>query len=282
MNDNGMSARGWPEGETLSAIAAVTIESVRIGQEIARKHFRSIEPSEAVQKSGPAGQGSWNPVSEIDRQAETAITEHISTYFRNHAFLGEENMAGQNTAAEHLWIVDPIDGTSNYLHGLPHYAVSVGYAYRGTVLAAACLDVERDELFTAIRGEGAFLNGTKIRVSSPGTLANSLICTGFYYDRGAIMERTLGVIRNLFGYGIHGIRRSGSSVLDICWQASGRYDAYFELQLSPWDFLPAALVATEAGALVSSASGSPLTVTENSAICASPDIHGHLLEILNV
>ncbi len=277
-----MNDKGAPKGAALFGVLTVAIECVRIGQSIAGEHFRHIKPSQAVQKTGPSGQGTWNPVSDIDRQAETAITDHISGRFRTHAFLGEENIAGQDTEAEHLWIVDPIDGTSNYLHGLPHYAVSVGYAYRGTVMAAACLDVERDELFTAIRGEGAFLDGKAIHVSSPGSLADSLICTGFYYDRGAIMERTLAVVRRLFGHGIHGIRRSGSSVLDICWQAAGRYDAYFELQLSPWDFLPAALVATEAGSLVSSASGAPLTVNEHSAVCASPDIQGDLLELLKL
>ncbi|MDA3947867.1 MAG: inositol monophosphatase family protein [Spirochaeta sp.] len=269
-----------PDARTPERLLADAVAAVRRGGEIVNSNFLHVDPGRVTQKNGGVGQGEWNPVSEIDRAAETAITELIAARYPGDAFLGEENIAGQETAAEHLWIVDPIDGTSNYIHGMPHFGVSVGYAHHGEVIAAACYDPQRDELFTATRGGGAALNGHPIHVSSPTSLGEALVCTGFYYDRGAIMERTLAAINALFRTGIHGIRRTGSAVLDICWQAAGRYDAFFEYQLSPWDFLPPALIATEAGATVSTTEGTPLGVDSGTAVCCSPGIHSELLDLL--
>jgi myo-inositol-1(or 4)-monophosphatase len=245
-----------------------------------RDRFRHVGPGESVQKEGYHEQGAWNPVSDVDREAETTIVEYIGERYPDHSFLGEENIAGQITRADHLWVIDPIDGTSNFLHGMPHFAVSIGYAYRGEIEVAACYDPLRNEMFTARRGAGAFLNGEEISVSSPSSIDSALVCTGFYYDRGAVMERTLEAIRLLFRRGIHGIRRTGSAVLDICWHAAGRYDGYFEFQLNPWDFLPAALIATEAGSTVTTTEGTPLTIAGTSALCTGGSIHDEFLTVL--
>ncbi|MFW5695601.1 MAG: inositol monophosphatase family protein, partial [Alkalispirochaeta sp.] len=249
----------------LHLILADAIRAARIGGATDQRHFGRVTPEDARLKEF---RGDWNPVTHADHEAETAITSFLAEAYPDHSFLGEENVAGQQRSAEHLWVIDPIDGTANFIHGIPHYGVAVGYAYRGTVMAAACLDPERDELFTAIRGQGAALNGTPIHAARTAALHDAIVCTGFYYDRGAMMERTLDAIRTLFQAKIHGLRRSGSAVLDICWTAAGRYDAYFEYELGAWDYAAAGLIAEEAGVRITAADGSPLTLESGSVACA--------------
>ncbi|MEX2443517.1 MAG: inositol monophosphatase family protein [Alkalispirochaeta sp.] len=259
-----------PSLSDLRLILADAIRAARIGGETDRRHFGRVTPDHATLKNVD---GDWNPVTHADNESETAITHFLADAYPEHSFLGEENVAGQNHSAEHLWVIDPIDGTVNFIHGIPHYGVAVGYAYRGTVMAAACLDPERDELFTAIRGQGATLNGTAIRAAETSALKDAIVCTGFYYDRGAMMEQTLGAIRTLFQKKIHGLRRSGSAVLDICWTAAGRYDAYFEYELGAWDYAAAGLIAEEAGVRITAADGSPLTLQSGSVACATTPLY---------
>lgn len=265
---------------TLTAVLATAVAAARRGGRVVTEHFQRISPEESRQKGGAIGQGHWNPVSDADLEAERAIIETIKMTFPNHAFLGEENVEGQVQDAEHIWIIDPIDGTSNYLHGLPHFAVSVGYARRGEILVAACLDPIREELYSAFAGGGAFMNGAPLSVAPTQRLEDALIATGFYYDRGAVMERTLEAIKKLFHHGIHGIRRTGSAVLDICWTAAGRLDAFFEFQLNPWDFLPASLIAREAGATATTVDGEVLGIASTTALCCTPHIHSNIVEVL--
>lgn len=267
--------------KALATLLVTAVAAARAGARVAIDNFEQVSPEESTQKSGDSDQGHWNPVSEIDIAAEHAIVDTIKRAYPDHTFLGEENVEGQIRDAEHIWIIDPIDGTSNYLHGMPHFSVSVGYARNGEIQVAACLDPKREELFTAIRGGGAFLNGEPIAATGIDSLDGALITTGFYYDRGAMMERTLHAIKLLFQAGVHGIRRTGSCVLDMCWTAAGRFDGFFELQLGPWDFLPASLVATEAGAIVSTADGDDLGITSSSAICSSPGIHSTIVDLLD-
>jgi myo-inositol-1(or 4)-monophosphatase len=263
--------------QDLSGILADAIRAARLGGAIDRHHFGTIAPGHATEKEPDSD---WNPVTEVDRAAETAITDHLRQAYPDHHFLGEENVTGGGTDGDHLWVIDPIDGTANYIHGMPHYGVAVGYAYQGTILAAACLDPERDELFTAIRGEGAWLNGSPIRSRPTSELKDALVATGFYYDRGRMMERTLDAIRRLFEARIHGIRRTGSAVLDICWTAAGRFDAFFEYQLGPWDYAAASLIAEEAGATITAVDGTPLTLESGNVACAAAPLHARLLSVI--
>lgn len=273
----------------VDGILATAIRAARVGGAVDHRHFGHTRPADAIRKDSEVGGAgreneSFNPVTAADREAESAITTFISQTYPGHGFLGEENMAGQERGGEHLWIIDPIDGTTNFTHGIPHYGVSVAYAHHGTVIAAACLDPERDELFTAVRGRGAWLNGRSL--AEPGIhratdVSEAIVCTGFYYDRGAMMERTLDTIRRLFRRGIHGIRRSGSAVLDICWTAAGRYDAFFEYSLQAWDFAAAALIAEEAGLAVTAADGSVATLATTSLACSSPALADDLIAIIN-
>lgn len=268
--------------ESPQQLLAHAIRAVQIGGELDHRRFGSISThpdDQDVQLKGSTAH--WNPVTEVDRESELAMTTYLAQTYPDHGFLGEEDEAGRDATARDLWVIDPIDGTANYIHGIPHYGVSVAYARDGVVQAAACLDPERQELFTAIRDGGAWCNGSPIHASHTARLQDALVCTGFYYDRGEMMERTLLAIRNLFLKRIHGIRRTGSAVLDICWTAAGRFDAFFEFELGPWDFAAAALIAEEAGATVRATDGSPLTLRSDNLACASPSLFDELLSSIS-
>jgi len=211
--------------------------------------------------------GAGNLVTEADLKSEKAIREIILRDFPEHSILGEEEGGEEDVNADKLWIIDPLDGTNNYAHGLPVFSVSIAYAEKGEVLAGLVFNPILGETFTAEKGKGAYLNSKPIRTSRR-ILSEALIGTGFYYDRGEMMHSTLDSIGRLFENGIHGIRRSGSAALDFCYVASGRLDAYFEYHLGAWDFAAGMLIVNEAGGECRDASGNPLSLSsETFAIC---------------
>jgi myo-inositol-1(or 4)-monophosphatase len=179
-----------------------------------------------------------------------------------------------------LWIIDPLDGTNNFSHSIPLYCVSIAFASRGEVKVAAIYDPNRDELFSAVRGQGAQLNGSPIRVSAASELKEAIICTGFYYDRGQIMRATLKAIETLFTNGVRGVRRLGSAALDLCWVANGRLDGFFEYRLAPWDYAAGWLIVAEAGGDCSNRDGQAMTLDANNITAASPAVHAKLVEIV--
>jgi len=190
---------------------------------------------------------SYNLVTMADKESEKAIFSLIRSSMPDSIIMSEETLWQQNVMAERLWIIDPLDGTNNFAHSIPHYCVSIAYAEKGSVKVAAIYDPNRDELFTAESGRGAFCNGEKISVSQNKFLKESVIATGFYYERGEMMQNTLYSIFRLMGENIQGIRRMGSAALDLSWVACGRYEGYFEYMLSPWDFAAGMLLVKEAG-----------------------------------
>ena len=192
---------------------------------------------------------SFNLVSDADVDAERAIVDVISRAFPGHAILAEEELAHQE-AAEHLWVVDPLDGTNNFAHKIPQFAVSIAYCHRGEPKCGVIYNPIREEWHTAVRGEGAFLNGRRVQVMQADRLDLALVGVGFYYDRGAMMEATLAAIRDFFRAQIHGIRRFGAASLDLCSVAQGMFGAYFEYELAPWDFAAGSLFVEEAGGKV--------------------------------
>jgi myo-inositol-1(or 4)-monophosphatase len=218
------------------------------------------------------GEGLSNLVTEVDIEAQRVIIETIRQHFPEHAVLGEEDGQVGAIDAEHLWVIDPLDGTNNFVHGVPQYAVSVAYAERGVVQAGAVLDPNRAELFAAIRGRGATLNGRPIHVSDRPSLGQLMVATGFYYERGVLMQRTLDAIARLFSHDIHGIRRFGAAALDLCWVACGRFDAFFEYHLSPWDYAAATLAIEEAGGRCEDRRGAPLRLGADSVVTANPAV----------
>ena len=265
------------KSDDLAGILRVAVDAANLGASIAEQSFTKLVDTQIEAKAG-----SINLVTEIDRTVESAITDRVKRAYPGHDILGEELGGVEPGDVEHAWLIDPIDGTTNYIHGMPHYAVSVAYAVRGEVQVGACLDVSRKETFTAIRGNGAYLNGHAIHSAATGSLNSALIITGFYYERGEIMEKTLDSIRSLFGAGIRGIRRSGSAVLDLCWVASGRVDGFFEYRLSPWDYAAAGLVAREAGAQTFDPYGQPLALTSDGVICGTAGIAQSFVDLVSM
>ncbi|QLF94608.1 inositol monophosphatase [Pseudomonas sp. ABC1] len=197
-------------------------------------------------------------VTDIDRAAEQTIVAALRKAFPNHSILGEEGgqIEGKGDGADYQWVIDPLDGTTNFIHGVPHYAVSIACKYRGRLEHAVVLDPVRQEEFTASRGRGAALNGRRIRVGSRKSLEGALIGTGFPFRDSQLddLDNYLNMFRSLVGQ-TAGLRRAGAASLDLAYVAAGRFDAFWEFGLSEWDMAAGALLIQEAGGLVSDFSG---------------------------
>jgi myo-inositol-1(or 4)-monophosphatase len=177
-------------------------------------------------------------------------------------------------------VVDPLDGTNNFAHQLPHFAVSIAYYREGSAQCGIVLNPVSGNRFTTIRGAGAYHNGRPVRVADHERLDQSMIGVGFYYDRGAMMEATLRSIAALFRQNIHGIRRFGTAALDLCMVGCGQFGAFFEYQLAPWDFAAGRLFVEEAGGRVSNCLGAPLGLTVSSVLASNGRLHDSVLAIV--
>ncbi len=216
--------------------------------------------------------GIENPVTEADRESEQAIMSLIEQHRPDDSVVGEEGASKEGTSGRR-WLVDPLDGTVNFLHGYPHVSVSVAVEDDLGGLAGVVRDVFRDEEFAASRGGGAELNGEAIHVAGRTDLSNALIATGFSYDRqerGAEYGRVLGEILGV----VRGIRRGGSAALDLAWVACGRLDGYWEVRLGPWDVAAGFLLVDEAGGLVTAFDGGP--ASHHECVAANPALHAAL------
>ncbi|MEP6483378.1 MAG: inositol monophosphatase family protein [Rudaea sp.] len=183
-------------------------------------------------------------VSEVDKMAEAEIVKELRRAYPDHAFLGEET--GASGKSDKVWIIDPLDGTHNYLHGFPHFCVSIGFFDHGDPVHAVIYDPLRDELFTASKGDGAFMNDRRLRVTKREDLSGALLCTGFPYRQRQHLDAQLGMTRALLNEA-EDIRRTGSAALDLAYVAAGRLDGYFEIGLKPWDMAAGCLLVREAG-----------------------------------
>lgn len=247
------------------------VQLARSGGEVLMKYFRKKMRVEA--------KGSGNLVSEADLESEKQITEMIHLQFPGDAIIAEEKHA-MHQDSDSLWIIDPLDGTNNFAHGLAQFAVSVAYYKDGNALCGAIFNPARDELYVATRGSGATRNGESLHVCDDDSLDQSLIATGFYYDRGEMMRRTLRTIEALFGKGIHGIRRFGAASLDLCSVAAGEYGGFFEYYLSPWDFAAGKLIVEEAGGKVTDCEGNPLGTKASPLLASNSKLHASLVELI--
>ncbi|HEX4885007.1 MAG TPA: inositol monophosphatase family protein [Casimicrobiaceae bacterium] len=219
-------------------------------------------------------------VSEIDRAAEAAIVETLLATYPDHAVLAEEGTAkGENAQAEYLWIIDPLDGTTNFLHGFPQYCVSIALAHRGVVSQGVIFDPVRNDLFTASRGRGAFLNDRRIRVSKRQHLRDCLIGTGFPFRDGSYLETYLAMMRRMI-QGTAGIRRPGAAALDLAYVAAGFYDGFWEVGLNPWDVAAGSLLVLEAGGLVGDLVGDGDYLYSGQVIAANPRIFAQIVKEL--
>ncbi len=219
-----------------------------------------------------------NLVSEIDRGAEEKIINILRRHYPTHAILAEES-GGSESIAEYKWIIDPLDGTTNFLHGVPIFSVSIALERKGEVIAGVVYDPNLDELFSAEKGKGAFLNGKRLRVSAAGTLAAGLLVTGFPYN---IAENPDDVVGHFVRYLMtaQGMRRLGSAALDLCYVAAGRFDGFYELILNPWDMAAGALFVVEAGGTVTDMTGSPLNIYRKSIVASNGLIHQEMVDVL--
>jgi myo-inositol-1(or 4)-monophosphatase len=216
-------------------------------------------------------------VSEVDQAAEQAIIDVLLSAYPKHAILAEES--GQSGDSEFQWIIDPLDGTTNFLHGFPQYAISIALLVKGQLDQAVVYDPSRNELFTASKGAGAFLNDRRIRVSKRTKLAESLIGTGFPYRDFSHLDAYTGMFRDLVQK-CSGLRRPGSAALDLAWVASGRIDGFFEIGLNPWDIAAGCLLIKEAGGLVSDFTGEDGYLKSGHVVAGSPKVFGQLLQTL--
>lgn len=220
-----------------------------------------------------------NLVTDADRAAEQCVIDHIRRRFPSHRFLAEERGRIEQTPSPYLWIIDPLDGTTNFAHGYPAFCVSIGLEYQGRCVLGVVYDPSRDELFTATEQNGAQLNGRSIHVSETTTLNESLLVTGFAYDIRETPRNNLDHFCK-FALKAQGLRRTGSAALDLCYVAAGRFDGFWEVRLNPWDMAAGAVIVREAGGRLTNFNGKDLSIYEQELVASNGHIHEAMLEVL--
>ena len=220
-------------------------------------------------------------VTEIDQAAERAIVDVLIKAYPTHAVLAEESGASANLTAdnEFVWIIDPLDGTTNFIHGFPQYCVSIALQQRGVTTQAVVFDPNRNDLFVASKGDGAFLNDKRLRVSKCDKIADALIGTGFPYSNLKKLDEYLKMFK-LLTEKCQGLRRPGSAALDLAYVAAGRLDGFFEKGLSSWDMAAGALLITEAGGIIGDFSGEQAHLEKGDVIAGNPRIFAQLISLL--
>jgi len=224
--------------------------------------------------------GEIDLVTEVDRRCEELIVTSLKEAFPEHSFLAEES-AYEVGSAPYKWIIDPLDGTTNYAHGFPWFCVSIALEHEERVLLGVIYHCMMDELFSAVRGGGAFLNGQPIRVSERKPLRRSLLATGFPYDRTRDNENNFDNFVN-FQLSARAVRRAGAAALDLAYVAAGRLDGYWECKLKPWDVAAGSLLVMEAGGAVTNHAGLPYSIYDHRIVASNGAIHEEMLDLLDV
>lgn len=220
-------------------------------------------------------------VTEVDQAAENAIIETLLQAYPDHGILAEESgRAHGNKHSDYVWIIDPLDGTTNFIHGFPVYAVSIALAFRGKIEQAVVYDPCRNDLFYATKGRGAFLNDRRLRVSKRTRMSDALIGTGFPFRRGDNFKRYVKMFEEVMQH-CAGLRRPGAAALDLCYVAAGYYDAFFETGLQPWDVAAGSLIVTEAGGLVGNFTGEADFLHQREVVAGTPRIYAPLVAMLS-
>ena len=226
--------------------------------------------------------GEINLVTEIDIKSEKLIKQELGKLFPDHDIMAEESDTPDDESRGHSqfkWIVDPLDGTTNYAHGFPMFCVSMALEVEGIVEVGVVYDPVRDELFTAVRGGGAFLNDKPIEVSAETELGESLLATGFPYDLRTSEVNNLDHWNTMI-FHARAIRRAGAAALDLCYTAMGRFDGFWELKLSPWDVAAGGLIIVEAGGTLTDLAGDPHSIYSQETLATNGKIHSQMSEIL--
>ena len=217
-------------------------------------------------------------VSEVDVAAERVIIDTLKDAYPDHGFLGEESGSSENQS-DFIWIIDPLDGTTNFLHNFPQYCVSIALQHKGEITQAVIYEPNRNDLYTATKGRGAFLNDKRIRVSKCDKLQQSLIGTGFPFRDFKHLDTYLSMFKSMLQK-TSGIRRPGSAALDLAYVANGSLDAFWEIGLSPWDIAAGALLVQEAGGIISNLNGKDGWLESGNVLAASPKIYDAMVETL--
>jgi len=224
--------------------------------------------------------GPKDVVSEIDHAAEAAIVETLLAAYPDHAILAEEGTnKGKNPQADYVWIIDPLDGTTNFLHGFPQYCVSIALAHKNVVQQGVIYDPVRNDLFTATRGRGAFLNDRRMRVSRRVHLRDCLIGTGFPFRDGSYLDTYLAMMKTMITQ-TAGLRRPGAAALDLAYVAAGFYDGFWEVGLNPWDVAAGSLLILESGGLIGDLAGDDNYLHGGQVIAANPKVFAQMVAAL--
>jgi myo-inositol-1(or 4)-monophosphatase len=247
--------------------------ALRAARAAGRIHLKRLSRISVDRKSN-----SIDLVTEADRESEAAIIEVIHRTFPTHAILAEESGASTHES-DHRWIVDPLDGTTNFAHGYPQFCVSIGYERRGKMQTAVVYDALKKECFLAHRGRGARLNGKPLHVSRTDSLSGSLLLTGFPYDRRE-RRRFYLCFWEAFMLRTQGVRRTGAAALDLAYVAAGRNDGFWEFGLKPWDVAAGSLIVEEAGGVVTNMDGSPLDLAGGQIVASNAAIHHAMLRVI--
>ncbi|HLL11305.1 MAG TPA: inositol monophosphatase family protein [Rubrivivax sp.] len=260
--------------QALHPMLNIAVKAARAAASIINRAALDLE----VLKIGSKGPNDY--VSEVDRAAEEAIIATLLEAYPGHGILAEESGRAHGAKnSEYVWIIDPLDGTTNFLHGFPVYAVSIALAHRGQVQQAVVYDPTRNDLFFASKGRGAFLNDRRLRVSKRTRLADSLIGTGFPFRKGDNFKRYVKMFEEVM-QSCSGLRRPGAAALDLCYVAAGYYDGFFETGLSPWDIAAGSLMITEAGGLIGNFTGESDFLYQREVVAGNPKVYGQLVQIL--
>ncbi|MDH4232836.1 MAG: inositol monophosphatase [Nitrospirota bacterium] len=218
-------------------------------------------------------------VTNVDRWSEAVIIKTIREKFPSHLFLTEETLQQEGPATSYRWIIDPLDGTTNFIHGFPIFSVSLGLEHKGEIILGVVFDPLRDELFHAIKGKGAFLNNARIKVSETGMLEKSLIATGFPFRKKELIDQYLRAFKKIFAH-VSDIRRAGSAAIDLAYIAAGRTEGFFELNLSPWDIAAGSLLISEAGGVITDFAGGGQYLLTGNVVAGNREVHAELFSVI--
>jgi len=249
----------------------------RVSREAALKAGQMLRDN-IGQSSEISYKGTVDLVTNFDTQAQRMIIDHISSRFPDHDYLAEEGLS-QKKGAEFRWVIDPLDGTTNYAHSFPVFTVSIALEKKGEVILGLVYDPMREEMFSAVKGEGAFLDRKEIKVSTVDDLDKSLLATGFPYDIRTSEVNNIAHFNN-FLTRAQGIRRCGSAAMDLCYVACGRFDGFWELKLSPWDVAAGTLIVQEAGGRISDFRNEEFTIFGSEVLASNGLIHQKMVDVL--
>ena len=260
--------------QTLNPMLNIAIRAARAAGAIINRASLDLDVLKVATK------GTNDFVTEVDQAAEQAIIATLLDAYPEHGILAEESGRQHgNKHSDFLWIIDPLDGTTNFIHGFPVYAVSIALSFRGKIEQAVVYDPSRNDLFYASKGRGAFLNDRRLRVSRRTRMGDAMIGTGFPFRKGDNFKRYLKMFEEVMQH-CAGVRRPGAAALDLCYVAAGWYDGFFEIGLSPWDVAAGSLIITEAGGLVGNFTGEADYLHQREIVAGNPKIFAQLVKTL--